>query len=129
MARERWWSAGIGIVAVAVGWWLLFRPFASLSLLMLLVVVGLVVMATARLAEAERPYGPLELAPAAAYALAAVAIVLWPGSAVVALVWVVALSCWSTPWSHSSGPRARAARDGSPGPSAVRPAWSSPCSQ
>jgi uncharacterized membrane protein HdeD (DUF308 family)/acetyl esterase/lipase len=92
MARERWWSAGIGIVAVAVGWWLLFRPFASLSLLMLLVVVGLVVMATARLAEAERPYGPLELAPAAAYALAAVAIVLWPGSAVVALVWVVALS-------------------------------------
>ena len=92
MGRERWWSAGIGVVAVVVGWWLLFRPFASLSLLMLLVVLGLLVMAAARLAEAERPYQPLELAPAAAYVLAAVAIVLWPGSAVVALVWVVALS-------------------------------------
>lgn len=92
MAHERWWSAGIGVAAVVVGWFLLFRPFASLSLLMLLVVVGLLVMAGARVAEAERPYAPLELVPAATYALAAVAILLWPGSAVVALVWVVALS-------------------------------------
>jgi uncharacterized membrane protein HdeD (DUF308 family)/acetyl esterase/lipase len=85
-------SVLIGVVAVAVGLSLLFRPFASLTVLLLLVVAGLMVMAVVRLAESERPRRPLDLLPAAGYALAAVAILVWPGSAVVVLVWVVAAS-------------------------------------
>lgn len=85
-------SLVVGVLAVVVGGSLLFRPFASLTLLLVLVVVGLVVMAAGRFAEVERPRKPLDLLPAAAYALAALAVVLWPGSAVVVVVWVVAAS-------------------------------------
>ena len=90
MARARILSVVIGVLAVMVGWSLLFRPFASLTLLLVLVVVGLLVMAAAAFAEVEPPRRAVDLLPAAAYALAAVAIVLWPGSAVVVLVWAVA---------------------------------------
>jgi uncharacterized membrane protein HdeD (DUF308 family)/alpha-beta hydrolase superfamily lysophospholipase len=80
-------------VAVLVGGTLLFRPFASLTVLLLLVVVVLVVMAVGAAMERQgQPRTPLDLVAAAAYALAAVAILVWPGSAVVALVWVVAIS-------------------------------------
>lgn len=92
MAGLRVWSVLIGIVAVVVGWTLLFRPFASLTVLLLLVVVGLLLMVASRVAELERPWAPLDLVPPAAYALAAVAILVWPGTAVVVLVWVVGLS-------------------------------------
>lgn len=85
-------SLVIGALAVVVGWSLLFRPFASLTLLLVLVVVGLLVMAAGRFAEVEKPREPLDLLPAAAYALAALAILVWPGSAVVVVVWVVAAS-------------------------------------
>ncbi|WP_107773060.1 lipase family protein [Nocardioides sediminis] len=92
MAGIRVWSIVVGVVAVLVGWTLLFRPFASLTVLLLLVVVGLLVMAGSRLAELERPWAALDLVPATAYLLAAVAVLVWPGSAVVVLVWVVGLS-------------------------------------
>jgi len=92
MARSRWLSVAIGAVAVLVGWGLLFRPFASLTVLLVLVVLGLVSMAAAAYAEAPAPRRPVDLLPAAAYALAAVAVVAWPGSAVVVLVWAVAAS-------------------------------------
>lgn len=83
-------SLVVGVLAVVVGWSLLFRPFASLTLLLVLIVVGLVIMAAGRFAEVERPRRPLDLLPAAAYALAALAVLVWPGSAVVVVVWVVA---------------------------------------
>jgi uncharacterized membrane protein HdeD (DUF308 family)/acetyl esterase/lipase len=89
------WRVGslvVGVLAVIIGWSLLFRPFASLTLLMVLIVIGLLIMAAGRFAEAEKPREPLDLLPAAAYALAALSILVWPGSAVVVLVWVVAAS-------------------------------------
>ena len=92
MAGARVWSIVVGALAILVGWTLLFRPFASLTVLLLLVVAGLLVMAGSRLAELARPRAALDLVPPAAYLLAAVAILVWPGSAVVVLVWVVALS-------------------------------------
>lgn len=92
MARSRWLSVVIGAVAVLVGWGLLFRPFASLTVLLLLVVLGLVTMAAAAYAEAPAPRRRVDLLPAAAYALAALAVVAWPGAAVVVLVWAVAAS-------------------------------------
>lgn len=92
MTGWRMRSLAVGVVAVIVGWSLLFRPFASLTLLLVLVVAGLLIMAAGRLVEVEGPRKPLDLLPAAAYALAALAILVWPGSAVVALVWVVAAS-------------------------------------
>lgn len=85
-------SLVVGTLAALVGCSLLFRPFASLTVLLVLVVVGLLVMAGDRFTAAERPPKPLDLLPAAAYALAALAVVLWPGSAVVVVVWVVAAS-------------------------------------
>jgi uncharacterized membrane protein HdeD (DUF308 family)/acetyl esterase/lipase len=85
-------SLVVGILAVLVGGSLVFRPFASLTLLLVLLVVGLLVMAAAAFAEAEAPRRPLDLLPASAYAVAALAVVVWPGSAVVVLVWFVAAS-------------------------------------
>lgn len=92
MAGWRVRSLVVGLLAVLVGWSLLFRPFASLTLLLVLIVLGLVVMAAGRFAEVEKPRRPLDLVPAGAYLLAALIVVAWPGSAVVVLVWVVAAS-------------------------------------
>jgi uncharacterized membrane protein HdeD (DUF308 family)/acetyl esterase/lipase len=86
----RVWSIVVGVFAVLVGVTLLFRPFASLTVLLLLIVAGLFVMAISRFSEMERPVTAVELLPAVAYLVAAIAILAWPGSAVVVLVWVVA---------------------------------------
>ncbi|WP_374454444.1 lipase family protein [Nocardioides sp.] len=92
MAGWRVRSLVVGLLAVVVGWSLLFRPFRSLTLLLVLVVLGLLVMALSSFTDVERPRRPLDLLPAAAYALAAVTVLAWPGSAVVVVVWVVAAS-------------------------------------
>jgi uncharacterized membrane protein HdeD (DUF308 family)/acetyl esterase/lipase len=85
-------SIVIGTLTALVGWTLLLRPFASLTVLMLSVVAGLLVMAVGRFTEIRRPYTALHLVPPTVYLLAAIAILAWPGSAVVVLVWFVAVS-------------------------------------
>lgn len=59
MKHGRVWSLCVGVLAVAAGWTLLFRPFASLTTLMGLVVLGLLVMAAGRWTERESPRRPL----------------------------------------------------------------------
>jgi uncharacterized membrane protein HdeD (DUF308 family)/alpha-beta hydrolase superfamily lysophospholipase len=92
MAAWRARALVVGSVAAVVGLFLLFRPFASLTVLLVLVAVGLLSMAVARFVDVEPPRRPLDLLPAAAYALAALAVLVWPGSAVVVVVWLVAAS-------------------------------------
>lgn len=77
----------LGLAATAVGLSLVTRPFASLTLLLGLVVVGLLVMAGAALVPDEdgrRSRG--DVLAALAYAVAAVAALAWPGSAVQVLL-------------------------------------------
>ncbi|MGO1173269.1 MAG: DUF308 domain-containing protein [Actinomycetaceae bacterium] len=85
-------SIVVGTLAVLVGGTLLLRPFASLTFLLLVIVAGLFVMAAGRIADLDRPYAPLDLVPPVGYVLAAVAMLVWPGSALVILVWVVGVS-------------------------------------
>jgi uncharacterized membrane protein HdeD (DUF308 family) len=91
MSAARLVTGGIGALATLIGLALLTRPFASLTLLMVLVVVGLLVQAATALALEPRPWEKATVAAAAGYALAALAILLWPGSAVRVVVWVVGL--------------------------------------
>ncbi len=79
----------LGLVVLLVGLSLLTRPFAALTTLLVLLVVGLLVSAVARLAQHPRPWPTTVWLPSLVYAVGAVAVLLWPGSAVRAVVWVV----------------------------------------
>ncbi len=89
----RWVVLVVGVLAVLVGATLIFRPFASLAVLRLLVVVGLVVLALAELSEdpqsADRRAARLK---ALGWAAAALVVLLWPGLSLKALAVVVGVA-------------------------------------
>lgn len=79
-ALPRWVAVVVGVVAVVLGASLLFRPFASVSALLLAVVVGLVVLAIGELAaDPQTADRRVATAKAAGWLLLAIAIALWPG--------------------------------------------------
>ncbi|MBM6401216.1 lipase family protein [Phycicoccus sonneratiae] len=86
--------AVVGVLAVLVGGWLATRPFTSLALLLLLLLAGFVVAAVSELVDL--PEGPtlrrFAVARAGVYALGALALVLWTGAGVRAVIVVVGLT-------------------------------------
>jgi len=93
-ALPRWPAVTVGALSAVVGLCLLFRPFASLAALLVLVVVGLVVLAIGELAAA-RHTGRRQIASlkAAGWLLLAALAAVWPGLGVrgIAVILGVAL--------------------------------------
>jgi uncharacterized membrane protein HdeD (DUF308 family) len=77
-----------GLIAVALGAVLLFRPFASLSVLVLLIGVGLVTLSALTLRDAPAGSRVAHLL-AVGYAVAGLAVLLWPGLGLAGLVVVL----------------------------------------
>ncbi len=88
----RWGRFGLGVVLVLVGAVLTVTPFASLAVLVLLVVVGLALTGAGELATYRRADSPtLALLTGLGWLAAALVVVLWPGPTVRVLAVVVGL--------------------------------------
>jgi pimeloyl-ACP methyl ester carboxylesterase/uncharacterized membrane protein HdeD (DUF308 family) len=71
-------GAVVGILVITVGGALVVRPFASLGVLVLLVVTGLVLLGIGELAGEPRPWDRWTLLATGAWWAAALALLLWP---------------------------------------------------
>jgi len=84
----------VGVIAIVLGGWLAVRPFTSLAILFLLVVGGLVGAAASELSDL--PDGPnlrrLALVRAGVYGLTALALLVWTGAGVRAILVVVGVA-------------------------------------
>ncbi|MBD8506736.1 DUF308 domain-containing protein [Hoyosella sp. G463] len=92
--NPRWLLLVVGVVCIAVGAALLFKPFASLAVLVGLVAAGLVVLGIGDLATARAARSPsMAVLTGVAWLAAGVAVVAWPGATigVVALIAGLAL--------------------------------------
>jgi uncharacterized membrane protein HdeD (DUF308 family)/alpha-beta hydrolase superfamily lysophospholipase len=87
-AGPAWWRAALGALAVVVGVFLALRPFASLAVLLVAVVVGLVVTGVGRLAGSASGTRWRRVA-GLAYLVAAGLVVAWPAATVHVLAVVV----------------------------------------
>lgn len=91
-------GAGIGgALLLLLGVTLVTRPFASLAILALVVIVGLLAVGAARLAEGIRARratddGWVAVAPGVAYLLAGLALALWSGATLANLALIVGLA-------------------------------------
>lgn len=85
----RWVVVLVGLVLVGTGLVLALRPFRSLAVLVLLLVLALAVSGVGDLLRGRRPWGPLRGVAALA---AALALLLWPGPGIGLLVVVVAVT-------------------------------------
>ncbi|WP_107764817.1 lipase family protein [Nocardioides terrigena] len=79
----------VGILAVALGATLVMRPFASLGVLVLLIVAALVLLGVGELAGESRPWRRSTLLTAGAWWAAALAILAWPDMSVRAVAIIV----------------------------------------
>lgn len=90
--RLPWWlSAVLGVGLAAVGVVLVFRPFESLTVLVLVVAISMIVTGVAELAASAGRGWPARLAALAWFA-AGVVLLVWPDVTTVALAWVVGLA-------------------------------------
>lgn len=87
-------AAVVGVVAILLGGWLAVRPFASLAVLLFLLLLGLAVAAASELSDLpEQPaLRRIAYARAGVYAVAALALMLWTGAGVRAALVVVGIS-------------------------------------
>lgn len=94
-ARVPWWvNALVGAALVLVGGWLALRPFASLAVLLALVVVGLLVAAAGELVDRgeDGSSSRWRYLRAAVFALGALGVVLFTGLGVRAVILAIGLS-------------------------------------
>src|SRR5690606_7181149 len=54
-SRSRWSDLALGLVTLGLGLWLIVRPLASLSALVLALAAGMVVAGASRLSDSDRP--------------------------------------------------------------------------
>src|SRR5690606_40189311 len=54
-SRSRWSDLAFGLVTLGLGLWLIVRPLASLSALVLAIAAGMVVAGASRLSDSDRP--------------------------------------------------------------------------
>jgi uncharacterized membrane protein HdeD (DUF308 family)/pimeloyl-ACP methyl ester carboxylesterase len=88
---SRWVRPVLGVVTIGLGLWVLFRPFASLTLLVVLVAIGLITTGLARFLATEDPTTSAERILGGVWIAAGVAVVLWPNLTVRMLTFVVAI--------------------------------------
>lgn len=90
---RRWPVLALGVLATLVGAALIVRPFASLGLLIVLVIVALLVTGVGDLADARRSGGgPLRHAAGVAWIAAAVVVAAWPGVTLAVLARIVGVA-------------------------------------
>lgn len=82
-------GAVVGVLIAALGAALVLRPFASLGVLVLLVVAALILLGVGELADEARPWDRSTLLLAGAWWAAALAILLWPDATVRVIALVV----------------------------------------
>ncbi len=78
--RVAWLRLTLGLISLGLGFWLIVRPFSSLSLLVLVIAAGLVVTGLTRLADNDRARGSRALG--ALWIIVAVMVLVWPGPTV-----------------------------------------------
>src|SRR4051812_30393721 len=88
----RWLRPILGGPLVLLGATLVFRPFASLAVLILLIVVSLVLAGVGELLRSDPDEGVSGWVQGIAYLLAAVLVLVWPGATIRVLSLTVALA-------------------------------------
>lgn len=88
----RWLRLLVGVVLVLLGAALVLRPFASLAVLVVLLVASLVVASVGEVLRRDPAEGAWPWVRAGAYAVAAVAILVWPAATIRVIAVVVALA-------------------------------------
>lgn len=89
----QWLSLVLGIAVALVGASLITRPFASLALLALLVVIGLVLTGIGELVSASKATEPrAQQLAGVAWIAAAIAVAVWPGLTLQVLAWIVGVA-------------------------------------
>lgn len=87
--RVAWLRFLFGVIALGLGFWLIVRPFSSLSLLVLVIAAGLLVTGLSRLSDDDRTTRSRALG--ALWVAIAVVVLLWPGLTVRWLTLIVAI--------------------------------------
>lgn len=82
----------MGVLLVLLGAALVLRPFASLAVLVVLLVASLTVAAVGELLRRDPDHGAWRWVRGAAYLLAAVLVLVWPGATIRVIALVVALA-------------------------------------
>ncbi|EWT02086.1 hypothetical protein N865_07315 [Intrasporangium oryzae NRRL B-24470] len=89
----RWLSGLLGLLCILVGAFLVLKPFSSLAMLVLVIVVGLVLTGLGELSDDDPPGGRrLAVARGVVYLLAAVVVLVWPGATIRVLSVVVGIA-------------------------------------
>ncbi|CCH80053.1 conserved membrane hypothetical protein [Nostocoides japonicum T1-X7] len=86
-----WWRVALGTICLLIGLWLVLDPFASMTVLLLSVVVGLALLGLGDLLGQDA--GPRGLSTVAGllWLAAAVAVLAWPGATVSVIAWLTGI--------------------------------------